>query len=464
MSVTVVPVVKLGRMQILHWADIDRWIPIGGQVQGNLAAGWQRLRLGDLVTQVISKEKLEPTQNYPLAGVRLDGGGVYHRETVIGADTSASHLTRLQPGCFIYGRLFGWRGAFAAVKDEHGDLWCSNEFPQFKIDTDQLDVNYLVRYMLHPKTLERVGQTSVGTAAVSRNRFKEIEFTETEILLPPLETQRNIVVHWQSGMARAAALEAEAAKLVEEAREGFLEELGIRTAVVAEERRRVFALEWASIGSWHGASNLKRLAMGDVHQGRYPVMRGRDCLTSISHGCSVSPVTGSTGLEVLPISSVTKGFLDLSKRKHIPNREKLRAAYTLQQGDVLMCRTNGTLAYVGMSALVEADHANLIFPDKVIRVRTKDNLRPDYLWLLLQTPPLRAQIEAAARTAVGNYAIGGKDIWDFEFPVPPKEVQVALAKKVIDARARVAMLKEQAEAKRKETKEEVEGMVMGTNQ
>ena len=80
-----------------------------------------------------------------------------------------------------------------------------------------------------------------------------------------------------------------------------------------------------------------------------------------------------------------------------------------------MCRTNGTLGYVGMSAYVEEDMENLIFPDKVIRVREDITA---YLWRILQLPHLRIQIEAAARTAVGNYAIGSDDIWSLHTSRP----------------------------------------------
>ena len=74
-----------------------------------------------------------------------------------------------------------------------------------------------------------------------------------------------------------------------------------------------------------------------------------------------------------------------------------------------------------------------------IRVRGKpQHIRPDYLRLVLQTPFLRAQIEASARTAVGNYAIGGKDIWNFEVSFPPLEVQCKLVERVSAARAEMA--------------------------
>lgn len=109
------------------------------------------------------------------------------------------------------------------------------------------------------------------------------------------------------------------------------------------------------------------------------------------------------------------------------------------------------------------DQRNLIFPDKVIRVRVKPELiRPDYLWLVLQTPFLRAQIKAAARTAVGNYAIGGKDIWNFEVPLPPLELQRKLVERVTAARAEIARERAAAAALRQTIAAEVEALILGT--
>ncbi|MDX1253410.1 MAG: type I restriction enzyme HsdR N-terminal domain-containing protein [Gammaproteobacteria bacterium] len=97
-----------------------------------------------------------------------------------------------------------------------------------------------------------------------------------------------------------------------------------------------------------------------------------------------------------------------------------------------------TLAYVGMSAMVEADIEDTIFPDKVIRVRPDlTKIEPQFLWRLLQVPSVRAQIEAAARTAVGNFAIGGKDIKALKVPLPLLEQQKSLAQTLSDTVASV---------------------------
>ena len=90
-----------------------------------------------------------------------------------------------------------------------------------------------------------------------------------------------------------------------------------------------------------------------------------------------------------------------------------------------------------MSALVEHDMPDLIFPDKVIRVRCKPDILPAYLWKALQIPFTRSQIEAAARTAVGNNAIGTEDLWNLDLPLPPLDVQQRLVEKIVERQVEI---------------------------
>ena len=182
----------------------------------------------------------------------------------------------------------------------------------------------------------------------------------------------------------------------------------------------------------------------------------------MKHGCSASPSRTPSTLEVLKISAATRGHFRPSERKYAYDVQRYRQEFNLRAGDVLMCRTNGTLALVGMSALVDADMPNLIFPDKLIRVRCKSNILPAYFWKLVQTGFARSQIEAAARTAVGNYAIGSEDIWALRFPLPPPTVQEEIMNRVDVGRSKIAKLKADAKAHANAAKADVEAMILGT--
>lgn len=467
MSSTVEHSVKLGRCQVLNWSQFDRWVPIDhGLTSNELNTGWEWVPMRELVRQIDGREAIDEESNYDLAGIRLDGHGIYHRESVLGGETSATYLSQLRPGAFIYGRLFAWRGAFASVKEEHTGLWCSNEFPQFEIDSTRIEADYLVRFMLHPSTLERVGKSSVGTAAMSRNRFKEVEFLNLVVPLPPLATQRSIVAHWQAGMQQAAALEAKAKQVVEEAQVGFVEALGIG-AVKTVQVPRAFALASDQLERW-SVGFLKQAIQGDAFsRSRFPVRSVSDVVADLENGwspqCHSHPAKPDEW-GVLKLGAVSFGAYDEDENKALPATLKPKQAYEIKPGDVLISRAN-VPRYVGACAVVHATRSKLLLCDKIFRVvfKPESPLDGTYFAEVMKTPPLRQQIEAAITGSSPTMQnITKTALLALRMPVPKLKEQQELVRTLTDGRAQAARMNEQAEAKRKETKEEVEGMVMGT--
>lgn len=227
--------------------------------------------------------------------------------------------------------------------------------------------------------------------------------------------QEAIVARWRKAQDEIAAARGRVGKQAAAIEARFLNDLGLK-APELERQPRAFAVWWKDLFGLSARATFLSVSNSSLNLGKYPVIRGRDCLIEVRHGSSTSPSPIPTTLEILKISAVTRGSFDPTEKKYARDNTREREAFALRKGDVLMCRTNGTLAYVGMSALVPDSMPNLIFPDKVIRVRTKDTILPEYLWQVLQSHPVRAQIEAAARTAVGNYAIGTDDIWNLQIP------------------------------------------------
>ena len=173
----------------------------------DLHPDWSIVEVGKVVRQVAEKVRVETETEYKLIGVRWYGEGTFHRETVMGDALSATYLTPVIPDAFIYNRLFAWKASFAVVPPEHEGHFVSSEFPQFIMDPHRILPEYLYLFFMLDSTVAAVNAASVGSAAVSRNRFKEEEFVAFEIPLPPLETQRAIVARWQAAQTEADAAE-----------------------------------------------------------------------------------------------------------------------------------------------------------------------------------------------------------------------------------------------------------------
>jgi type I restriction enzyme S subunit len=169
---------------------------------------WLKVRLGDVLKPAGRGEVVDAARQYRLLGVRLDGQGPFLRETVSGAQTSATRLYRVAQGDFIYSRLFASRGAFGVIGEELDGCYVSGEFPTFVPIGDRIDVAFLQYWFHLPPTIARVNEDCTGSTPLTRNRFREHFFLALEIPLPPLDEQRRLVAQiedlaGQIGHARA---------------------------------------------------------------------------------------------------------------------------------------------------------------------------------------------------------------------------------------------------------------------
>jgi len=187
-------------------------------------SGWQRLRIGDLVSQVKRRIRVEPGQEYPLLGVRWYGKGAFLREVVSSETTKAAFFYAVQPGDFIYNRLFAWKGSFGLIPPDLSGCYVSGEFPLFEVDPTRLDRIYLKLMMCEPSVWHQIEMESTGSTKASRNRWKEERFLGKIIDLPPVEEQRRIVDVVGAMDDQVAALEAQAAA-TRTVRAGVLSEL-----------------------------------------------------------------------------------------------------------------------------------------------------------------------------------------------------------------------------------------------
>jgi type I restriction enzyme, S subunit len=199
-------VVLLKRPSCIYWSKVEKWTPTSSFLQfGKLPYGWRLLPVYEFATQIDSKERVEPDAEYRMAGVRWYGEGIFHRETVLGKEQSANYLYPLKPGVIIYNRLFAWKESFAVVPEGFVGLYVSNEFPQFEIIKAIALPLYVYLLFTSKKIIKAVNPASIGSAAISRNRYKESVFLDFKVPIPPLSVQQKIVAYWESAQKQRAS-------------------------------------------------------------------------------------------------------------------------------------------------------------------------------------------------------------------------------------------------------------------
>jgi len=98
-----------------------------------------------------------------------------------------------------------------------------------------------------------------------------------------------------------------------------------------------------------------------------------------------------------------------------------RAQYELRPRDLLACRFNGNLRFVGkLSLYIGYLGIKPIYPDKLIRLRLAlPFVLPELIRWFADSDPMRNEIESYCATTVGNWGISASNLKQIRIPLPP---------------------------------------------
>jgi type I restriction enzyme, S subunit len=238
------------------------------------------------------------------------------------------------------------------------------------------------RHHMRSRRFMRESRITTNIAHLSAKRFSTVEFP-----VPPLAEQRRIVALLEEQFSR----------------------LDVGAAALRRARRNLRRMRVAVVES----------AVSDASEcaGHLLTQVGKLLSQPLANGRSV-PNGQNHGFPVLRLTAVREGRIDVKSAKPGAWTAAEAKQYLIAKGDYLVVRGNGSMRLVGRGGLVAAD-ANVAYPDTLIRVRFDQSLvLPEYAALLWESPTVRRQIEARARTSAGIYKINQLDIENLTLPVP----------------------------------------------
>jgi type I restriction enzyme S subunit len=265
-----------------------------------------------------------------------------------------------------------WHGAFGA--------FCLVLRPN-----DQVDPKYVALWVASEPVRRRWSQLAAGT---NINNLKRGDIAETVVALPPLAEQRRIV----------AAIEEQFSRL------------DAATSAVVDTRRRLDALTRGILDTTFSNQSTAQPLGGFL---REPLRNGHSAKAS----------RDGTGVRTLTLTAVTRGeFVDAHTKLAAADPSRIGDLW-LTSGDVLIERSN-TPELVGTAALYRGPDRWAIFPDLLIRVRTTDELVPDYLAFFLRSSRARNYFKARAQGIAGSMPkIDQRAVAELPTPAPPPEEQ-----------------------------------------
>lgn len=443
------------RPSCILWSEIEKWTPESVLLRfGKLPDDWRLLPVGAFAAQLENREKVKPESEYRMAGVRWYGEGVFHRETVVGKEQSANYLYPLKPGAIIYNRLFAWKESFAVVPDELDGFYVSNEFPQFEIDQAIAIHKYIYLLFNTQKIIGAVNAASIGSAAISRNRFKESDFLGFKVPIPPLPIQQKIVTHWEAAQTSVQRNHEAISRSKAEAFDQFRKALGIKTSNVA--RPKLFIAKWREVERW-GNELAWRNKIG-ANSFVYPVKPLKEVCKTGSGGTPSRKHKEYYGGEFPWVKTTeVRNAVIYDTEEKITSKGLASSSAKLYPAGSLVIAMYGQGATRGRTAKLGVDAAT----NQACLVLTEIDpaLDTDFLWyyLMVSYNEMRGLASGNNQPNLSADLLGG-----FPIPILPATKQTELKMLFEIAQRKVAELEEQSAQIRNQTTKEIEKMILGT--
>jgi type I restriction enzyme S subunit len=365
-----------------------------------------------------------------------------------------------EPGDLVFSKIDVRNGAIGIVPETIPLAAFTSEFPIYRVRENVALAEYIA--LLFRAAFFRRTINAMISGASGRKRVQPTQLTDIEIPLPPLDVQRAIVRKWQNARAAIKKLEQEAKQIEDSISLLVYEHLDVPKPNTESAKCRVMAITWSELERW-SFNYLKRAKAGLLGfvKSRYPIEPLQEHLLETMNGYCIKPVGREASWKMLKLSALQPAGLNLNEVKYVEVSEKIGKRFSIQKGDLLICRSVGSYEMVEKCALVEEDMPDVLFPDIIIRARFRNSLLPAYVREIMQTPLGRSFFQSNARTAVGMWKIGATDIENFPIPVPPLEAQQAIVDTIGNARQQAAEARKKAEDLKTRTAAEIEAAILG---
>ena len=355
------------------------------------------------------------------------------------------------PGDIVFSKIDARNGAIGVLPSEISQAVITSEFPVFTPIPDRLYGEFVKLVLRSGNFLSALRAQASGTSG--RKRITPQAFLDLHIPLPSLDEQWAIVASYHAALERAADLEREADETEAQAMEAFEAALGFGPPTPLPDRP-IFIASFNDLDRWSHEGILRRIVGGGTTRTLpYPIVQLRDVIADLENGwsprCHDYPAEDNNW-GVLKLGSVSFGVFDPNENKALPKHLTPRPRLEVKSGQLLISRANIT-RLVGATALIGDTRPKLMLCDKIFRVipRRTSPIDMTFLTEILRITNVRQQIEAnVTGTSPTMKNISKPALMDLAFPLPPKNEQVASTTVLDEARAKAAVLREQAKRER----------------
>lgn len=377
-------------------------------------SSWETFRFDQIAKKVSETVDPNSTDLDIYVGLEhLDAESIHIKRTGTPDQVSGGKL-KCYPGDVIFGKRRAYQRK-AAVVDFEGI--CSAHAFVLRAKPEVIDPKLFPFFLHSDQFMHRAVDISVGglSPTINWGQLKEQEF-----LLPPKAEQ-----------ARLAELLWAMDEVVEK---NEISLISLRKFYLTEREFSILK---------NGKELVYNSRLKEEVNAEIQFIQLEGVLRDIRYGTSQKSNNNGSGVPVLGIPNVIQEKLSLEGANFVELMESEREKCTLENGDIVIVRTNGNPDYTGRSALYNIGEGH-VFASYLIKITVNQNqISSEFLVRFLQTKTGRRYFRRHATSTAGNYNINTETIKGIVIPIISMDAQMEIVQRLKDIEENIQRLDNQ---------------------
>jgi len=229
------------------------------------------VRIGEFLHQEKNEIVIDDACEYKQITVRTAGGGVAMRGTKKGNEIGTKKQWKARKGQFILSKIDARNGSMGIIPEELDGAVVTHDFPLFNIDTKLINPQFLLLITTTKKFIEYAQSCSSGTT--NRQRIDVNKFLDTEIPLPSIPEQNELVEHYDNQICRANTLTDEVHETRIKMQQLLMDKLKI-TITSSESTEKLHFVNYRNLRRWDVPFLMDNKKVVSI----YPIITLGDCI------------------------------------------------------------------------------------------------------------------------------------------------------------------------------------------
>lgn len=396
--------VSTNLLKAVRFMDLNKW-SANYTLFEKIKSVYPLVPLSEVLKRIKNSVVIEDETLYRRITVRLYGQGVLKRDELYGREIATKKQFVAHEGQLIISRIDARNGAFGIVPKELNGAIVTNDFWLFDVQ------NALPQYLTLVLSSERFQQYwhTKSSGTTNRQRVGEEDFLKAKIVLPPLDTQKEILNKYNTAIALCKKNADDVKSLEQKIETYWLDILGVKILNIYSTKNKILqSIKFASLSRWDAWTQINKYSPSKYRFSKFSSV----VIGTPLYGANEKAVKIKSDVRYIRITDINE---DGTLNDDVVSAKTVEEKYLLKDNDFLIARSGNT---VGKTFLYKEVLGKCIFAGYLVRYKLDcKKIIPEYLLYYTKSPLFKSWIKNNQRI-FGQPNINGQEYLNADIIIP----------------------------------------------